>query len=87
MTTTVTGHRVFTCNQCGATFRFEEVATYNPDGWPTITYGTVVDEAEDTAMRQHATTHGGFLDQGMAYTGPTTYTTHVEPLTAIQPTA
>ena len=82
MTTSVIGYRVFTCNKCGATFRFTEVATYNPDGWPTITYGTVVDEAEDTAMRQHATTHGGFLDQGMAYTGPTTYSTHTEELTA-----
>lgn len=82
MTTTITGHRVFTCNTCGATFRFTEVATYNPDGWPTVTYGTVVDEVEDTAMRRHATTHGGFLDRQLAYCGPTTYTTHTEQLTA-----
>lgn len=82
MTTTITGHRVFTCNICGATFRFTEVATYKPDGWPTVTYGTVVDEAEDTAMRRHATTHGGFLDRQLAYTGPTTYSAHTEQLTA-----
>lgn len=82
MTTTITGHRVFTCNTCGATFRFTEVATYNPDGRPTVTYGTVVDEVEDTAMRRHATTHGGFLDRQLAYCGPTTYTTHTEQLTA-----
>ncbi|MDK8241715.1 hypothetical protein [Corynebacterium coyleae] len=82
MTTTPTGWRVFTCSQCGKRFRYMEVATYDPDGWPTITHGTVVDEATDTAQRQHSVTHGGHLDSGMAYTGPTTYTTHVEPLTA-----
>ena len=63
MTTTITGHRVFTCNTCGATFRFAEVATYNPDGWPTVTYGTVVDEVEDTAMRRHATTYSAHTEE------------------------
>lgn len=83
MTTTITGHRVFTCNICGATFRFTEVTTHHPEGhWPPVTYGTVVDEAEDTAMRQHATTHGGFLDRQLAYCGPTTYSAHTEELTA-----
>ena len=66
MTTIITGHRVFTCNICGATFRFTEVATHHPEGlWTPVTYGTVVDEAEDSAIHQHAT-----------------YSTHVEELTA-----
>ena len=79
MSTTITGHRVFTCNLCGATFRFKETRTIRPEHeWPPVTYGTVHDEKEDTAMREHATVHGGSLDRQMAYCGPTTFSTHVE---------
>lgn len=88
MTTTPTGWRVFTCDVCGARFRFMEVATYHPEGhWPPVTYGTVVDKERDTAMRHHSVTHGGNLDKQLAYCGPTTYTVHTEPLTANTDTA
>lgn len=85
MTTSVIGYRVFTCDVCGAVYRFPRTRTVHPGySWPSVTYGVVHDEETDTAMRQHATTHGGFLDRQLAYCGPTTYSAHTEELTANQ---
>lgn len=79
MSVTIVGQRVFTCDICGAEFRFKQSRTIHPPGqWPPATCGTVVDEAEDTAMREHTITHGGTLDRQLAYCGPTTFSTHVE---------
>lgn len=74
------GYRVFTCDICGTQFRFKHVAWPNPtpSASPTFIHGDLYDPGEDTAMRHHATTHGGFLDKQLAYTGPTTWTTHKE---------
>ena len=83
MTTSVIGYRVFTCDVCGAVYRFPRTRTVHPGySWPPVTYGVVHDEETDTAMRQHAVTHGGALDRQLAYLGPTTWTTHTEELTA-----
>lgn len=74
------GWRVFTCDVCGTQFRYERVAWATPEGtWPPVIHGDIHDPDTDAAQRQHATTHGGFLDKQLAYTGPTTYTTTKEP--------
>lgn len=73
-------YRVMECNVCGAKFRFPRVRITHPrEHWPPVTYGVEVDLETDTAMREHATTHGGFLDKDLAYTGPTTFTAYNEP--------
>lgn len=73
------GWRVFTCDVCGAEFRYEHVGWENPHGWPPFIYGDVHDPDTDTAQRHHSITHGGHLDKQLAYTGPTTYTVTKEP--------
>lgn len=73
------GWRVFTCNLCGAQFRYERVGWDNPHGWPPFIYGDVVDPDTDLAHRQHSVVHGGTLDRQNAYCGPTTYTVTKEP--------
>lgn len=76
---------MFTCDVCGEVYRFPRTRTVNAQHvWPPVTYGVVHDEETDTAMRQHATVHGGTLDRQNAYLGPTTWTTHTEELTANQ---
>lgn len=83
MTTSIVGWRVFACDVCGAKFRFERTRTTNPyPEWPPVTYGTVVDVEGSKAMREHALTHGGTVDRRLAYTGPTTWSTYTEQLTA-----
>lgn len=74
------GWRVFTCDICGAQFRAEMLAWENPTpgAWPSLIHGDRMDPEEDTAMRHHSVTHGGFLDKQLAYCGPTTWTTTKE---------
>ena len=75
------GYRVFACDVCGQQFRFGHATITHPPGHhPPTTPVTLVDEEEDTAMREHATEHGGTLDRQLAYVGPTTFTSWVEPL-------